>query len=429
MPERSSALGGVGPLNIVVINDFAAVTGGSDRVAVAEAAGLAERGHRVTLIAGHGEPGPETTGAGVEVRSTGQPTTIADANRLRAAGRGIWNRAASALVREVLAEPSAGPTVIHIHGFTKVLSASVARAAVRSGLPVVATLHEYFAACPNGGFFNYQTDEICSLDPLSPSCVATHCDARSYSHKLWRVARSGVQRSLGQMPSGVRQLIVPSPTAGRVLGRFLPQDSRVHVLPNPVPMERRSAVDPAANAPFVFIGRLDHDKGPTLFARAAREAGVRAVFVGSGEDAAAVGETYPEAELTGWIDYDGVQSALRGARALVNASLWYETQGLSALEAAAHGVPAVVPDLGALRDVVADDQTGLWFRGGDPDDLAEKLSRLATDDELARRLGRAAYERFWAGSWDLETHLDRLEAIYGEAVEQFDVRRVQATTG
>ena len=409
-----------GPLNVVVINDFASVTGGSDRVALAEATGLAQRGHRVTLIAGRGEPSPETARAGVAVRCTGQPTTIADPNRLRAAGRGIWNRAAGALVGEVLADRTAGPTVIHIHGFTKVLSASVVRAAVRSGLPVVATLHEYFAACPNGGFFNYQTDEICPLVPLSPTCVATHCDARSYSHKLWRVARSGVQRSLGLMPSGVRQLIVPSPTAGAVLGRFLPPDSHLHVLPNPVPTERRSPVDPAANAPFVFIGRLDHDKGPTLFAQAARRAGVPAVFVGSGEDAGAVREAYPQAELTGWIDHDGVQSTLRGARALVNASLWYETQGLSALEAAAQGVPAVVPDLGALRDVVADGETGLWFRGADADDLAQKLSRLAVDDELARRLGRAAYERFWAGSWDLDTHLDRLEAVYAEAAGRLD---------
>jgi glycosyltransferase involved in cell wall biosynthesis len=293
MPEHGPRLSD--RLNVVVINDFASVTGGSDRVALAEAAGLAQRGHRVALIAGCGEPGPETTGAGVAVHSTGQTTTIADPNRLRAAGRGIWNRAASTLVRKVLDQRPVGPTVIHIHGFTKVLSASVVRAAVRSGLPVVATLHEYFAACPNGGFFNYQTDEICPLDPLSLACVTMHCDARSYSHKLWRVARSGVQRSLGQMPSGVRQLIVPSPTAGQVMGRFLAPGSRLHVLPNPVPMAHRPPVDPGANAPFVFIGRLDHDKGPTLFARAARQAGVPAVFVGSGEDAGAVREAYPDA--------------------------------------------------------------------------------------------------------------------------------------
>jgi glycosyltransferase involved in cell wall biosynthesis len=403
-------------LTVVVINDSASVTGGSDRVALAEARGLAERGHRVMLIAGEGEPDSQTVGAGVAVRTTGQPTTIKDPNRLRAAGRGIWNRSASALVREVLAGLSPASTIVHIHGFTKILSASVVRAAVRSGLPTVATLHEYFAACPNGGFFNYQTDEVCPLDPLSLQCVTTHCDARAYSHKLWRVVRSGVQRSLGQMPSELGHLIVPSPTAGRVLGRFLPQESQLHVLPNPVPAVHRPPVTPGDNAPFVFVGRLDHDKGPTLFALAARQAGVPAVFVGTGVEAAAVQRAYPEAKLTGWLDYDGVQATLRGARALVNASLWYETQGLSAVEAAAHGVPSVVPDLGALRDVVSDGETGLWFRGGDVTDLAQKLSALAADDQLTNRLGTTAYERFWSGRWDLETHLDRLESVYAAAL-------------
>src|SRR6202030_557122 len=231
-------------LTVVVINDFASVTGGSDRVALAEAEGLSGRGHRVTLIAGHGAPGPTTTASGVAVRTTGQSTTVGDPNRLRAAGRGIWNRPAGALVRDVLGGLDPAQTVVHLHGFTKVLSASVARAAARSGLPVVATLHDYFAACPNGGFFNYQTDEECPLVPLSAKCVATHCDARTYSHKLWRVGRSAVQRSVGEMPSGIGHLIVPSPTAAEVLSRFLPEAGRLHVVPNPVPGQRRPPVNP-----------------------------------------------------------------------------------------------------------------------------------------------------------------------------------------
>ena len=64
---------------------------------------------------------------------------------------------------------------------------------------------------------------------------------------------------------------------------------------------------------------------------------------------------------------------------------------------------------------MADGETGLWFRGGDAGDLTLKLRRLAADDELTSRLGQAAYARFWSESWDLDTHLDRLEAVYAEA--------------
>jgi glycosyltransferase involved in cell wall biosynthesis len=421
-PERAPALAERGPLtaseplNVIVINDSATISGGADKVALAEAVGLARLGHQVTLIAGHGEPDRELADAGVTVRTTGQPTTLGDPSRLRAGARGIWNRASAALVREVLHASDPSDTVVHVHGFVKVLSASVIRAAVQSGLTTVATLHDYFVACPNGAFFNYPRGEICELTPLSARCVATNCDARAYSHKLWRVGRSAVQRRFGAMPSGVGDFIAPTHLAADIMRPFLPEDARMHVLANPVDAERMPPVDPSRNAAFVCVARLQPDKGPVLFARAARKAGVPAVFVGAGEEADAVRRAYPDAVLTGWLDPDRVQAELRGARAAVSASLWYETQGLTTLEAAAHGVPAIVPDVSVAREAVADGVSGLWFRSGDVDDLAEKLARLGQQPELASSLGRAAYERFWSGEWDLGDHLGRLEAIYRGAL-------------
>jgi glycosyltransferase involved in cell wall biosynthesis len=405
-----------GPLDVVVINDFAGITGGSDRVALAEAAGLARRGHRVTVVAGQGQPDPDLIDAGVKVRTTGQHTTLGNPSLVRASAQGIWNRQAAALVRDVIAAVDRRRAVVHLHGFTKVLSASVVRAAVESSLPTVATLHDYFAACPNGGFFNYQTNQICHLTPLSPRCIATNCDVRTYSHKLWRVGRSAVQRSLGEMPSGIDHLIAPSRFAGDVLEPFLPTQARLHILPNPVHARQMPPAAVSENAAFVFVGRLEHDKGPVVFAQAAHKAQVPAVFVGAGDEADAIRQAYPEAKLTGWLDPERVQSTIRTARAVVSASLWYETQGLSALEAAAHGVPAIVSDVSVLREVVDDGATGLWFSGGDVEDLAGKLRRLERDPGLAQELGGAAYQRFWSGSWDVATHLDRLEAVYDAAL-------------
>jgi glycosyltransferase involved in cell wall biosynthesis len=400
------------PLSVVVVNDFATITGGSDRVALAEAVGLAGRGHRVTLIAGHGEPDPELLDAGVEVLLTGQQTTLANPNRLRAAAQGVWNRTAAALVRDALARADRAHAVIHLHGFIKVLSPSVVRAAVRSGLPTVATLHDYSVACPNGGWFNYQTNQICHLDPMSARCVATHCDARAYSHKLWRVGRQAVQQRVGGMPAGVGQLIAPSRSAAEIVGSLLAPGTAITVLSNPVSVSQMGPADVAGNAPFVMLGRLQHDKGGVLLAQAARTAGVRAVFVGEGADAGPIQRANPDAELTGWLDPGRVRAVVRGARAVVNASLIYETQGLTLLEAAAEGVPAIVSDASVAREAVEDERTGLWFRAGDPDDLAQKLSALHRNPELAARLGRAAYERFWAHPPDLSSHLDQLERIY-----------------
>ena len=402
-------------LSVLIINDFADVTGGTARVALAEAAGLARRGHRVTLVAGHGEPDPEVLGAGVTVHTTNQPTTWGDSQRVRAAARGIWNPVSARLVGE-LASSTERPAVVHVHGFTKVVSASVVRAAVRSGLPVLATLHDYFAACPNGAFYIYPRGEACMLRPLSARCIATDCDARAYSHKVWRVGRSAVQRSLGAMPGRVGDLIAPSRHAAEILRPYLPSTARVHILANPVQVPHMPPAEESIDPTYVFVGRLQREKGPLLLARAARAARVPATFVGEGDEAAAIRSTYPEAKLTGWLTPAAVQAAIRGARAVVTPSLGYEVQPLVPLEAAAQGVPSIVSDRLGERDAIDDGVSGLWFRAGDVDDLAEKLSNLWHDADLARQLGRAAYERFWSEPRDLATHLDELERIYRGAL-------------
>jgi glycosyltransferase involved in cell wall biosynthesis len=94
--------------------------------------------------------------------------------------------------------------------------------------------------------------------------------------------------------------------------------------------------------------------------------------------------------------------------------LWYETLGLVVLEAAANGIPSIVPDTSAAREIVIDGVTGLHFRGGDEQDLRAKM-RLLQDPELAATLGRAAYDRFWSSDFaHRDAHLVALEAIYAK---------------
>ena len=69
-------------------------------------------------------------------------------------------------------------------------------------------------------------------------------------------------------------------------------------------------------------------------------------------------------------------------------------------EYAAAGIPSIAPDLAPIRDVVENNVTGLLFRPGDVDALAQALARLAADESLRRRLGEEARRRALAsGSW------------------------------
>jgi glycosyltransferase involved in cell wall biosynthesis/2-polyprenyl-3-methyl-5-hydroxy-6-metoxy-1,4-benzoquinol methylase len=65
---------------------------------------------------------------------------------------------------------------------------------------------------------------------------------------------------------------------------------------------------------------------------------------------------------------------------------------LKPFEAMSMGKPVIVSDLPALREVVEHERTGLLFPAGDVDELADCLYKLATDQPLQNRLGKAARE-------------------------------------
>ena len=124
-----------------------------------------------------------------------------------------------------------------------------------------------------------------------------------------------------------------------------------------------------------------------------------------------------------------VRRRLRQARVLVLPSLWFELQGLVVAEAAALGVPSIVPDTSGARDWVTDGVDGFWFRGGDVADLTHQIDRVRRAPDVAARLGRAAYERFWAAPPTLERHIRDLERVYGAMLDPEGERVNSAARG
>ena len=85
---------------------------------------------------------------------------------------------------------------------------------------------------------------------------------------------------------------------------------------------------------------------------------------------------------------DDVAEALRAADVFAFPSV-YEALGLSLLEAAATGLPAVGSRTGGIVDVIEDGASGWLVAPGNVDELAARLQDLATDAGRARAPGPA----------------------------------------
>jgi phosphatidylinositol alpha-1,6-mannosyltransferase len=73
--------------------------------------------------------------------------------------------------------------------------------------------------------------------------------------------------------------------------------------------------------------------------------------------------------------------------------------GIVYLEAGAYGKPVVAGNVGGALDAVVDGETGLLVDPLDPLALAQAITRLLQDDELAQQLGRAGQARARLYAW------------------------------
>lgn len=393
----------------MIVTDHAHINGGAAKVAIGSALGLADAGLSVTFFAPSGPVDDRMRAAGVNVVCLDQPDLVADPNRWRAMGRGLWNSHAARELKRVLAGVDPESSIVHCHGFSRALSPAVGPLITRGPLPHVYTMHEYFLACPNGAFFDFSDTRICERHPLGLSCLATNCDSRHGSHKAWRVVRHSVLHSLGNMPKGLRDVIYISETQLRVMGPYLGPSTRLHHVRNPVEIEPGPRVHVEENDVFLFIGRLVKEKAAVRFARAAAEAGVRAVFVGDGPEAAAVRDVNPCAEVTGWLPPAEVEAWLGRARCLVFPSLWYETLGLAPLEALSRGVPVICGGWSAAAESVEDGVTGTVYT--DPADLRPAIEGMSR--ERAGRMSRSIADRQGRYVFSVADHVSRLLEVYG----------------
>jgi len=399
----------------LILNDFCYVQGGASKVAIDEAVALRDAGLDVTFVGAVGAPCDALRDAGVRVLSLDQPELLQVWRHPSAAMRSAWNNEAFNATRSLLARQDPARIIVHLHGYTKALSTSPALAARLAGFATLCTLHDFFAACPNGALYDYRRGQPCERRALSVSCMVTNCDKRHGLHKSYRVVRGMVQRHFALFPRSVRDFIALSQRSAALLQPYLGPDAVLYPLPNIIDVPHAGPVDVAANTHLLVLGRLDAEKGAMLAAEAAQRTGMPIMFAGEGPQRAAAEAC--GATVTGWLDSAGVWQALGQARCLVFPSRWYETFGLVVEEAAARGIPAIVSDVSAAAERVEDGVTGWIFRSGDRQDLMRCMA-MTRDSARVVAAGAAAYARFWADPPDRRRHVQALLGIYEKVLER-----------
>ena len=96
----------------------------------------------------------------------------------------------------------------------------------------------------------------------------------------------------------------------------------------------------------------------------------------------------------GRLDRAATIEAVQHARLLVHTSECYENFPMAIAEAFACGTPVLCSRLGAMREIVAEGETGVLFEPGDPADLAAKLTGMWNRPHSLAKLGSRARNEY-----------------------------------
>jgi glycosyltransferase involved in cell wall biosynthesis len=405
------------PDRVVIINDRSAMVGGASNLAILSAKMFQQRGLDVTYFCGDqpdgDKPVPDTIGL------AGKPLVLQ--GKLSAFASGLYNAKAYTALHDLIRDQDTPSTIYHVHGWSKILSPSIFRALANVRQRTVLHAHDYFLACPNGGFTNYQTDHICQLRPMSAQCVTSQCDKRGYQQKLWRTARHMLREhfySIQDMPAHI--VVVHERMRSRFEYSGMNID-QITTIRNPVEPFFATPNNPDEHDRFFFIGRLEPEKGFEEAARAARLANVTLEVIGEGPGRAVLERDYPEVLIHGWQSREGLRVLMQNARALVISSRVPEPFSLAALEAVSSGIPVIMPDSALLSTELAELGCGLAFAHGNTDALAARMREMASDDDLIRTFAAHCRDHAPALASTHASWIESLLDLYGTVMARSEM--------
>ncbi len=307
--------------------------------------------------------------------------------------------------------------VAHVHNIRHHIGANVLAELKRRGVPVVLTVHDLKLLCP--AYRMHDGTGVC--EACKPNAVF-HSATRRCMHGSFPLSalisvESAIHRVTGAYRRYVDRIVCPS--------RFYlekhvewgwPRAQLVHI-PNDLALVPPTCVAPPGDY-FCYFGRLSFEKGLATLVRAAAIARVPLHLVGEGPQEAALralaAETGADVTFHGHRAGDALFDVVRGARACVLPSEWYENAPKSVLEAFNHARPVIGAAIGGITELIEHGRTGWLFASGDVGALAAQLRAVRGADDLVIAQIGARAAAFVQRTFGTECYLRDMTALYAE---------------
>lgn len=290
------------------------------------------------------------------------------------------------------------PDIVHIHTFFPLLSPSILYAAKRSGVPVVATLHDTRFICPcstslrgtklcnecgDGHYLRmckYGCFKGSRVQSLIVACIFKY-------HRIRKSFYKQIDKYICLNENQIKLLTDIGFDSKKIVKKY-------NFVPDATANLKSAKVDEIPDRYAVFYGRIGEEKGIRVLMKIWEQLPeIPLVVMGSGpleEEFKTWADGKENVYFLGYTQHEKCLSIVKEGEFVVFPSIVYEGCSMVEIETESLGKALVATDLGFSVEAIENGVNGCKVKLGDMDGFAAKIKKLWDKPEKCRELGKNA---------------------------------------
>lgn len=287
--------------------------------------------------------------------------------------------------------------IVHCHNTFPLISPSVYYAAKKMNIPVVQTVHNFRFLCPCGIFYkNGKICEECLKNNNFKSAIKHKCYRNSKIQTLVVANMLRIHRRLGTYKK-INYIFLTDFNKTKFEKLIDINSENIFVKPNFVNKRFNLRRLSNLNNTFVFMGRLDENKGIKFLIDSWKNINNYELHIyGDGVckkyvvDAA---KNNPNIKYFGFKDQQSIYNDLIKSQALIMSSELYEGFPMTVAESLSLGVPVLSSNIGNQAAIVTASKAGCLYNLNNAKSFNDKLIDIINNNEIYSKNAQAYYKK------------------------------------
>ncbi len=408
-------------VNILLVNKFFYLRGGSERVFLEEADLLKRNRHQVAFFSMFDKRNLSCPQSKYFIDHIDYETPVKNIKpKILQSLKMLYSFEAKEKIEELLNDYQID--IAHLHNIHHQISPSILDVFVKYKVPTVMTLHDYKLVCPS---YSMLTDgkpcEKCKNGKYF-WCFLKKCTKDSYAKSLLNVVEMYLHHKILHIYDKIDVFISPSIFLKKKLKEVGFKKEIVH-LPNFINAKDYLPKYSFNEKIICYFGRLSEEKGLFTLLEAVKGIDIKLKIVGDGPIKENLkfkvkSEKLDNVDFLGYKSGRELENEIKRSMTVVLPSECYENNPRIVLEAFVLGKPVIGSKIGGIPELVQDGKTGLTFEPRNISDLRNKIEYLVNSPDKISKMGKNA-RKFVEKNFNPEKHYQELMRIYQMAMEKY----------